>query len=546
QQGDVWVGTETGLWRLSPQGTGFKAVEQFNTGNCKGFGSNKIISIHEAGGNLWLGSDGGLIRLTVDGGRRTARTFTVADGLPNNRVYCALPDGKYLWCPTDGGLSRITLATALKTNELPEVRNFHVDDGLPHEEFNSLSFFKSPASGKIYFGGLNGMTVFSPQSLQLPPTSDPPLVLTELEKFDSKHDTTLVFDLGGDQAGPMLLEHYDQYFTLRFALLSFANPGRNSYQYMLEGFEKKWNPVSYENFARYTALPPGQYTFKVRAADHNGNWSKAEIALPIVVKRAWYATWWAWAIYLLTAGGLVFFFYEQRLRQVRLAAKAQHLEELDAFKSRFFTNITHEFRTPLTVLLGNLEIMKLEIERQPAPLSISQFLISKISISRRNAESLLRLINQILDLAKLEDKSLKMNYVRGDVVPYLRYIAESLHSLANAQNVVVKVENTEAKIEMDYDPERLLQIVYNLLSNAIKFTPGGGKVTLSMGMRDEASAMNGHPVSSLVLSVSDTGVGIPSEDLGNIFDRFYQAENQALTKTGGTGIGLSLTPLLPS
>ncbi|MBK8565374.1 MAG: response regulator [Saprospiraceae bacterium] len=563
QQGDVWVGTETGLWRMSPQGTGYKAVEQFSTENCKGFGSNKIISIHEAEGHLWLGSDGGLIRFRIsdsesrDGEAQSeirnpkseiAKTFTVADGLPNNRVYCAMPDGKYLWCPTDGGLARITLATVLKTNELPEIRNFHVDEGLPHEEFNSLSFYKSPSSSKIYFGGLNGMTVFSPQSLLLPQRSAPPLVLMELEKFDSKHDTTLVFDLSGVQTGPIVFEHYDQYFTLRFALLSFANPGRNSYQYMLEGFEKKWNPVSYDNFARYTALPPGRYTFRVRAADHNGNWSRGEISLPIIVKRAWYATWWAWAIYLLAAGGLVFFFYEQRLRQVRLAAKAQHLEELDAFKSRFFTNITHEFRTPLTVLLGNLEIMKLEIERQPAQLSISQFLIAKISMTRRNAESLLRLINQILDLAKLEDKSLKMNYVRGDVVPYLRYIAESLHSLANAQNVVVKVENTEAKIEMDYDPERLLQIVYNLLSNAIKFTPGGGKVTLSIGMRDEASVMNGHtvsslitPPSSLVLSVSDTGVGIPSEDLANIFDRFYQAENQALTKKGGTGIGLSLT-----
>jgi signal transduction histidine kinase/AraC-like DNA-binding protein len=549
-QGEVWAGTEDGLWRLSPQGKGFKVTGHYTTSNCKGFGSNKIISIHEAEGYLWLGSDGGLIRLAVGswqsavGGQQPsiARTFTMADGLPNNRVYFAIPDQGYLWCGTDWGLARIELATALKTSELPEVRNFHVDDGLPHEEFNTLSFFKSPTNGKIYLGGLNGLTVFSPKDLVVPPPAELPLYFTQLEKYDSKHDTTLIFDLL-NQPATVEIHHYDQYFTLRFSLLSYANPSRNSYQYMMEGFEKKWNPVVRENFARYTALPPGRYTFRVRAADHNGNWSKHEIALPITVRRAWYATWWAWAMYLLAAGGLVFFFYKQRLQQVRLSAKAQHLEELDAFKSRFFTNITHEFRTPLTVILGNLEIMKLEIGNLtaespsvPTRQAISQLLISKISMTRRNAASLLRLINQILDLAKLEDKSLKMNYIQGDVLPYLRYIAESLHSYANAQNVMLRVESSDAKIVMDYDPERLLSIVYNLLSNAIKFTPSGGKVTLRAGLLNLKGLVN------LELAVSDTGSGIPPEDLPRVFDRFYQVQPKSGGDLrGGTGIGLSLT-----
>ena len=154
---------------------------------------------------------------------------------------------------------------------------------------------------------------------------------------------------------------------------------------------------------------------------------------------------------------------------------------------------------------------------------------------KRNGESLLRLINQILDLAKLEGNGLKMNYVQGDVLPYLRYISESLHSLANAQNVLLRVESPEPTIHMDYDPERLLQIVHNLLSNAIKFTPSGGQVTLKVDLTTFQK------LSNLRLTVSDTGAGIPPEDVPFIFDRFYQANNLEKAKAGGTGIGLALT-----
>ncbi len=167
---------------------------------------------------------------------------------------------------------------------------------------------------------------------------------------------------------------------------------------------------------------------------------------------------------------------EQQLAEE--ARERERLNEMDAFKNRFFTNISHEFRTPLTVILGMAEQAKLEIEK----LGIANFqsLTSKLNLVKRNGENLLRLINEILDLAKLENNSLKMNYVQGDVLPYLRYIAESMHSLADTKNVTLKVESDESAIVMDYDPERLLQIIHNLLSNAVKFTPSGGKVVLHL------------------------------------------------------------------
>ncbi len=551
KNGDVWAGTENGLFRLSPKNGNYRISRRFHKGNTTGFASNKIISISEAGDCLWLGSDAGLVQLPLRNGQpSTARTFTVADGLPNNKVYFAIPGGDYLWCGTDFGLARISLAAILDGNGQPEIRTFHVDDGLPHEEFNTLAYFKSPTTGKIYLGGLNGMTVFSPTDLEIKAPPSPPFVFTEFEKYDQQHDTTLFFSLVKPAAQPVVLNHFDRFFTVRFALLSYANPAQNRYQYRLEGFEKNWNPVSHDNHARYPALPPGNYTLLVRAADHNGNWSSTELALPILVRQAWYKSWWAWAMYLLAAVGIGLGIYRQRMKRVQLEAKlklehahAAHLEEMDRFKSRFFTNITHEFRTPLTVILGMTERLTATGGRLTEDESKN-----KLGLIKRSGENLLRLINQLLDLAKLEDKSLKMNYVQGDVLPYLRYVAESLHSLANAQNVMLRVESNEPKIVMDYDPERLLQIIHNLLSNAIKFTPSGGRVTLLVGMRDEELGMNQHSPSSLiphpsslVLAVIDTGIGIPAEDLPKIFDRFYQANNLEQAKAGGTGIGLALT-----
>jgi signal transduction histidine kinase/DNA-binding response OmpR family regulator len=227
--------------------------------------------------------------------------------------------------------------------------------------------------------------------------------------------------------------------------------------------------------------------------------------------------------------------YRRRTTELRAESlERERLNEMDAFKSRFFTNITHEFRTPLTVILGNLDLMKIEVERSGA--AISALLLSKISTVKRSGENLLRLINEILDLAKLESNTLQMNYVQGDVLTYLRYIAESMHSLANTQNVMLRVESEEAAIVMDYDPERLMQIVHNLLSNAVKFTPSGGRVVLA------AKTLEGFKtLPTLTIAVADTGAGIAAEELPRIFDRFFQAKNQQHAKAGGAGIGLSLT-----
>lgn len=231
---------------------------------------------------------------------------------------------------------------------------------------------------------------------------------------------------------------------------------------------------------------------------------------------------------------------ESHLLQEKKQVEAERLQELNDFKSRFFTNITHEFRTPLTVMLGMSEQLAKDEKDEPKR--------KQLGLIKRNGENLLHLINQLLDLAKLESSTLKMNYIQGDVLSFVKYIAESLHSLANAQNLMLLVESKQGEIIMDYDPERFLQIIHNLLSNAIKFTPSGGKVVL----RVTSEGFETLPTLKMLnISVTDTGAGIPPDELPHIFERFFQAKNQEHASpslsgrvgvgSGGAGIGLSLT-----
>ena len=535
--GDLWAATRDGILRLREQNGAWEIIRQYNKSNTPGLKAEEIKSIHEQGDFLWCGSTNGLVRLN----KTTGEAFTITKqlGLPDDLVYCAIPAEGYLWAPTNNGLARITLSSVIAgAPEHPEIAIFNIDDGLPHFEFNSQAFFQRK-DGKIWLGTLNGVICFDPKEMaKSNPSGDKPVVLVEFSRYDSHEGAPVSVNmLNPDPANPLILRPRDLYFTASFALLDYQNPKLNQYSYKLEGFDPDWNYAGNQNTLRYTNLPAGNYTLRIRGANPNGAWSAKESATEIRVLQVWYKTWWAWAIYVLSASGLFWLVYKVRLRQVRLAyaldmehQRSENLKSQEAFKNRFFTNITHEFRTPLTVILGIAD--QLSAHRQAHSAEPRQ---NQLKLIKRNGENLLRLINEILDLAKLESNSLKMEYIQADILPYLRYIAESLHSLANAQNILLRVESSESGIVMDYDPDRILQVVHNLLSNAIKFTPSGGKVTLTADLvRDKDRPW-------LKLRVSDTGVGIPEAELPHIFERFFQASNQGNARTSGAGIGLELT-----
>lgn len=514
---NIWIFGLEGLTKATRIDSGYK-FEYYtnNSTDLQSISSNAVHSVVDDPINpkkyLWVGTKAGLNRLDKQTGKFVH--FQREQGLPDNVVYGILSENQskdkkkpiHIWLSTNKGLCRFNV------NDF-KVRNFNVDDGLQANEFNSSSYYKT-RDGHMIFGGVNGVTVFHPDSLILndivPRTCIVGLQVNN--KIYNKYNN-----------GPIYLSHKENLINIEFAALEYTNPRQNQYRYQLLGVDKNWVDLGYKNNVQFANLAPGNYTFKVIGSNNDGLWSKEAAVLRFTIKSPWYATWWAYLIYISALGFIIRHYYKQKLSQKLELQETAKLREMDEFKSRFFTNITHEFRTPLTVILG----MSDQLINQEKDQDIKK----KIGLIRRNGDNLLRLVNQIMDLSKLESNSLKLHYIQGDVLSYIKYIVESLHSLANAQNIMLRVESDQAKIVMDYDADRLLQMLYNLLSNAIKFTPSGGKVIVRADVFDHL----------LHISVADTGVGIPEEDLPQLFQRFYQAKNQMHAKAGGSGIGLSLT-----
>lgn len=548
-QYNLWVSTSNGLLRVGKNRRDFRLFTH-DPARPQSLCDNNISSVAVGrDGQTWVASyDGGLEK--YEAATETFRHFTQKNGLPDEKIWGIVEDNRgFLWLSHCRGLSRFDPRTET-------FRHFDKADGLQDHEFVIGSFHKGKNSGKLYFGGAQGFNAFHPDSL--PFNETPPAVVFTAFRFHRGGVEASAFGQINGISGlsAVALDYPVQTIVCEFAALDYRMPEKNRYAYRIDGIHGDWVDLGNKAEVTFANLPPGSYTLRVRAANNDGVWNDAGAALRITLHPPWWATWWAYALYALCLGAAIWALYQNQLRRRLAAAEAMRLRELDQFKSRFFTNITHEFRTPLTVILGTSEQLAVgggqsaehqgEVEIRFPKSKFQQ----QIGLIKRNGENLLRLINQILDLAKLENNILQINYMQGDVLAYLNYIVESLRSWGNAQNVALHLESDEKEIIMDYDPERLLQIVHNLLSNAIKFTPGGGNVTLSVALQPPPTntlspLIQGefimHHSSFIIIQVSDTGAGIDPVELPHIFDRFYQARNQGKASAGGTGIGLALT-----
>ncbi len=331
--------------------------------------------------------------------------------------------------------------------------------------------------------------------------------------------------------------------TLRFSYTSpiYKHPGTTRFQYWLEGFEKNWSVPTLETTKDYTNLRHGRYTFHVRAVDLDGYFSR-EDSYSFVILTPWYLSWWAFVLYFLLLGSLIWggiksrVWYlerknlvleeEVRSRTVQLRQQTEKLKESEQLKTRFFANISHEFRTPLTIIGGMVEQI-----RQKRTATLDQ----NLNLIERNSNILLRLINQLLDLSKLESSQMQLHPTRDNIIGYIDYIVESFYSLAASKNIKLQFEAAVNELEMDYDPAKFLQILSNLLSNALKFTPSGGEVIVRAEIDQNTSDK---PL--FLMEVQDNGIGIPLEKQAYIFNHFYQVDNSSTRQGEGTGIGLAL------
>ncbi len=527
--GLFWLATDDGLARFDPQTERLRYFRNV-PGDSSSLSNNVVLSITpdpRLPRVLWLGTAGGGLN-RFDSARLLFEHFTQRDGLPNNVVYAALPDDAgNLWLSTNKGLSRFTPATGV-------CRNFDVSDGLQSNEFNTGAYFKS-RSGEMFFGGIKGLTYFYPKQIADNPHI-PNVAITGMRVFNRQitpETDPQILSTVITRARKINLSYRQNVMTFEFAALDFSAPTRNQYAYRMLGFNEDWIPVGTARTATYTNLPPGDYVFQVKGSNNHGVWNEQGATLAIHITPPPWKTWWAYSLYGLVAFGLLYGLRRYEMNRLRLKDRlrlervgAEKLRELDQLKSRFFANISHEFRSPLTLIVGPLQQM---MERLPDEESQRM-----LGMMQRNARRLLRLINQLLDLSKLDAGKMELYLCQGDLVAFLRGLLTSYEALAETKKINVRFTTERESFIMLFDHEKLENIFHNLLANAFKFTPEGGAVDLSVAFPEGGP----HPA-AVVVTVADTGAGIPARHLAHVFDRFFQGDEVGGEK-GGSGVGLAL------
>jgi len=519
--GHYWIGTSFGLIQAIPKDGKF-AFELWNKekDGQMGLRNNQVASLLNDPDDrdvLWIGTKGGGLH-RLDTRDMSWSHINSKNGLPNDVIYGVLNDDHgNLWMSSNKGIIRYNPITG-------DIKNFTAADGLQSDEFNTYAYAKAP-DGQMIFGGINGLNIFHPDDLQENPVT-PKVLLTGLTVNNETvivGDSTELLSEAIAYTPKITLPFSQNNISLRFAALEYTSPQKNRFQYYLKGAEKEWEHESTENIAAYLNLSPGNYTFKIKGANGDGIWSDEISSLKINILPPWWWTWWAKGIYLIIGLAPLIIIYRYQLKKKLAEQEAIQLKELDDIKSRFFTNISHEFRTPLTVISGMADQIK------ENPLGWAE---KGTSMIKRNSANLLKLVNQILDLRKLESGALNLDMIQGDVIPYIRYVFESFHSFDESKQIKLHFQTQEAELVMDYDADKLLKIISNLLSNAIKYTDEGGEVFLEVSTKG---------LESLQIRIKDTSIGIPEDQLPRIFDRFYQVDDSSTRKGEGTGIGLTYT-----
>lgn len=529
----LWLGTRGGgVYKLKfdEKSNSLELVKRFRSKDGEpGSLSNNFINafLIDTQGRLWVGTDNGLNRLDSKTG--AFHSYFERDGLANGIIQSILQDeAGNIWVSTQQGISCLHFAGSNM-----EVKNFDAFDGLQDNFFNDDAA-AATAAGHLIFGGVNGLSIFRPEEIR-PDTIPPKIAITDFRLFNRPvpigelPNGRAILSKSISETEMLKLTHRDQVLSFEFTGLHFGEPKKLRYAYQLEGFDPDWVYTGPgQRTAHYTNLPYDEFTFRVKAANGDGLWSEP-VELRLCIAPPFWLTGWAYTLYGLAALGLFYF----GLRITKLRAEFRHslelerverekLEEVNRLKLQFFTNISHELRTPLTLIISPLE----QLLQNPADRKMHR-LFTRMHF---NANRLLNMINQLLDIRKSEAGLLKLHVAEGDLVEFSREIAASFKNLAKQREIQLKFSAEPEKIAAWFDHDQLEKVLFNLLSNAFKFTKDGGEVSVAVRRPG--------PVQ---ITVADTGVGIPAGQLDSIFERFYQVEkSKEWARKGGTGIGLSL------
>jgi signal transduction histidine kinase/ligand-binding sensor domain-containing protein/DNA-binding response OmpR family regulator len=520
---EMWVGT----W-----GGGI-AVFNINTGSilvynkaANALPNNLILSVlQDESGNTWVSTNGGGID-EFDAKSSRFKPYSENEGLINQIVYKILQDKSGLfWLTTGRGLLSLDLRTH-KTNI------YGKQNGIQDSPFIRGSGLES-TDGTLFFGGQDGFNYFDPQ--QLPENNAiSKVVLTDL-KVDNK-PVAASENSAIDQQISIAKEirlAYHQNFSISFTALNYTDAHQDQYSYMLKGFETKWNYVGHASTAYFTNLDPGTYTFLVRASNSKGVWNTEPTSVLITVSPPWWRTIYAYIFYLFCLLCTLFYIRYRGIKNIKskLAIDEEkretlRLHELDEMKINFLTNLSHEFRTPISLIMAPVEkLMTIPIEE-----NISR----EVSVIKRNARRLLNLVNQLLDFRKMEEQELRLNLSKDDLIGFIRDAADSFQDISERKKIRFEFKTEVESLVARFDADKVERIVFNLLSNAFKFTNPGGLVSVRLAIIRQAD------VNSLQIFISDSGVGIPESDQSRIFEKFFQHDTPDIILNQGSGIGLSI------
>lgn len=534
-KGNFWLGGKMGLLYFNTDKKDFQRFVN-NPGDNSSLSFNMVECIipdpQYPDKYLWIGTvGGGLNRFDLE--TKKFMHYGIQNGLPNNTIHGIIADKSgFLWISTNKGISKFNPRDS-------SFHNYDIRQGLPNDEFNPGSYY-SNAEGKLFFGSIHGFIAFDPDNIKENKYT-PPVVFTDFRLFNksvSSKDRNSPLKGSITDTKQIVLSYKDNIISFQVAALNYSNTDQTEYEYRLNNFNEKWISNGTDRLITFSNLSPGHYTLLVKAANGDGVWSGKTTSMNIIILPPWWRTWWAYAFYVLVLASVLFYLRKYELKRMHFKSRlrverieAQKLKELDHSKSRFFANISHEFRTPLTLIIGPVEDLLRDKHTQKFRESLQYI--------HRNSKRLLQLINQLLDLSKLDVRNYKVNTCRDDIISFVKQIVHSFSSMAHHKSILLETE-VDPRLKNNlknetltfyFDDDIFEKILYNLLSNAFKFTSEGGSITVSISLADK---------SLLELKVEDSGTGIPVEKLPFIFDRFYQADDSHKKVYEGTGIGLAL------
>jgi signal transduction histidine kinase/ligand-binding sensor domain-containing protein/DNA-binding response OmpR family regulator len=498
--------------------------------------NNTIVDFRN---QVWIATDNGINIYNPE--TNEIHYLNKPDGLPSEQVVSLVEDNNHnIWAGTRNGLACIYTSINPKNKEYQySIVSFDENDGLLSPIFNQNAIFKNK-EGKIYIGCTKGYTVFDPNAIQFNLVVPKPrfcsLLIGNKEIVPGDNNNHIILDESIAQKSRIELNYNEKNFTINFSAMSYIHPEKNRYRYMLKGFDTNW--IETKNgigSATYSNLNQGTYQLIVYASNNDNVWSQQPLILEIIILPPFWLTWWAFCFYFILGGVLLWYIVNFNLRKqqrefdnAQRVREAKQLHEMDEMKFRFFTNISHEFRTPLTLIISPVEKLLREAKNDEEK--------TLLSIIHRNANGLLELVNQLLDFRKLDVQKDTLNLSVGDIVAFIKDICYSFTELANRKTINFAFSTSVSELRMEFDPEKMRKVISNLLSNAFKFTPNNGKIDVTIGLIQQLNDQR----QSLKITVSDTGIGIPAKDLERVFERFYRVENAENGNQTGTGVGLHI------